>query len=255
MSWLRLEYTLSGEEVNEARVLALRHQLGGGSTWRTIAVLAVIIALSSGWFFLVVPRRFWLHLPAGFVAIWIIALIQQRSTASRAKNTVAHIDDEGIQWESSDASALMKWSMFGRLLESPSIFVLCDRNGTLLLAFPKRIFPDDHAREWFRARAEAAPHQVEADVIAVRGFPLDSAPATFSDIPPHSATDEGEAIALRFRYRFRDFMDRSLASWCSGRRRSRSVHSCTLWPIRIPTRGTSAQMRRCSSTSPFRSRW
>ena len=211
---MRLEYTVTPNESTDAQALSLSHQFGGGSKWLALIVLVAILAASVlflVWFCLKLPPQYRPYAVVALAAIFIFAFIQQRRNRKGPSQVVVDIDEERIRADVSDNSIELRWSAFDRLLESPTLYVLRDRSRSHLLIFPKRAFPDDTSRDWFRARAPAACGEPEVDLNANPGFPLDVATVAAES----SRASGDDAVVLRFRYRFRDYVDRTLASWFS----------------------------------------
>jgi hypothetical protein len=199
---LRLEYACTKAELDEAESLALRQQLGGGSTWLTLFVLlaALALVLLALWMFVVrqLPAKYRAAAVAAFALIWIIIYLRQRGTVlADSPKAVVELSEDGVRVVGSAAGATMAWSHFANVYESSDLFVLTDRSKSAMLVLPKRAFPDAGSQDWFRART--------LDV----GSAADRATAASSQRPPAS----GEVVRLRFRYRFRDFLDRVLATW------------------------------------------
>ncbi len=108
------------------------------------------------------------------------------------------ISDDGLSVRGSGAAVRMPWSAFSRLLESPDLFVLVDRNKTSLLVIPRPALSGESWQEWFQTLA--------TNQLSLADSPPEEAPAKRSSTAGHS-------VNLRLQLRFRDHLDRTLASW------------------------------------------
>jgi hypothetical protein len=77
------------------------------------------------------------------------------------------------------------------------LFVLLDRTKTVLYAVPKRVFPDDSSRNWFRSLANQPPG-------------VASAAASELIMPGRFA---GKGVTLTVQLKYRDYLTRMLTSW------------------------------------------
>ncbi len=206
---LQLQFTCSAAEKQEAQSLGLRQQLGRGSKWVTLSVLGLVLIVALSLFcFMIryeVSPAYRPYVLVGTVAVFIFFFFRNRRAlrrSTRGPECNIEVSDTGLTMISGSAKVSSPWSAFSACLESPNLFVLVDRAKTVLLIFPKRVFPDETAQNWFRSlsvKREGVPETVR---------PPDPMVAASSD-----------KIVLRFRLGFRDYLDRTLASartWVSA---------------------------------------
>jgi len=62
------------------------------------------------------------------------------------------LSETGIRMTTSNSVREMPYSTFAACLESADMFVLLDQRRTIPTLVPKRIFPNEESRNWFRAR-------------------------------------------------------------------------------------------------------
>lgn len=198
---LRLEYACTQAELREAQSLSLRKQLGGGSRWRTLFVLCLILVgvMAAAY------MEFWRTSSASerpyYVALFVICfafLFWKNRRSRRSLINVVEITENNLTVCAGESKVTMPWSAFSDHFESSSIFVLLDRPKSFLLVFPKRAFSDQPSQEWFRALAKSRPAPEEAST---------------SVTPADAATRAVHGIMLEFRLGLRDYIDRSLNSF------------------------------------------
>ena len=199
---LRLEYTCGPGEIDRARTLNLRKQLGGGSKWRTnVRQFAMLVAMLLGaWF------RF-REIPPGLRALMLAAIVgggclfvlwKRRFREAALPPTQLEISESDVTIIAADSRVSLPWSSFSDCLESPDLFVLLDRPKQTLIIVPKRAFPSESWQAWFREQATHAPsHATQAW----------SAPPV-----PAFSTNEGH-ITLTVRLRFWDYLASTMTSW------------------------------------------
>jgi hypothetical protein len=198
-----LEFACTDAEKKQARSLRLRQQVSGGSKVLTTVILLLLLAgMLLGFYFRVqreVAPANRLYVYAAVFGVSLLAWVWiRRSRASTPAEMKLEVSDDGLSVLSSGAAVRMPWSAFGRLLESPDLFVLVDRPKTALLVIPKRAFSSESWQEWFRTLA--------ANRLSLADWPRAGAPATRSSTAGHS-------VDLRLQLQFRDHLDRTLASW------------------------------------------
>ncbi len=151
---LRLEYTCTDADMEQARALVLRNRLGGGSKWRTYFVLLVVGVgmLLGAWFrFREIPETYRALLLAAVAAGSVLfVFLQQKFRKSTREPTTLEISDADLTFHHADSKGVIPWASFGECLESPNLFVLLDRPKKTMYVVPKRAFPDEHAQSWFR---------------------------------------------------------------------------------------------------------
>lgn len=197
---LRLEYTCTPAELEEAQNLVIRQRVGGGSGWLAMVVLLLALAAVLLALYLAVEPKYRPYVFGLLLVTWVIATLRQRHKRRKPRSPMSvELTDHDIRITSSSGRAILPWSAVSEFVESDSLFVLTDRTSTVLFAFPKRAFPDQRSCEWFRAAAT-------------------SAPAVSPEQPDHGEPVPGPrpkagTVTLDFRLRYRDYLDRSLASW------------------------------------------
>ena len=199
---LRLEYACTPRELEEAQELNLQRQIGWGSRWRTHLILLSFLAVGFvGLYFEIVkevPKAYRPYVVAALVVlILVVVLWLGRSRRASLVTNQLEISDTHVTIRSPESTATMPWCQFGQCLESPNLFVLVDRAKILLVVVPKRVFPDNAAQSWFRTRATAASNAAASAVAP----PIEARPA------------DPNALVVRFKLKYRDYLDSTLASW------------------------------------------
>ena len=198
---LRLEYACTWAEIDQARSLQLRKQLGNGSKWRTnsVMVVALVGIVLGGWF------RF-REVPEGKRALMLAAIVggSVLFTAFRRKLrkaggdlTQVEISEAGVTILNGDSRVVMPWSTFGECLESAELFVLADRPKHMLIVVPKRAFPSENWQDWFREVAANAPN-----------LPASPAPGEAATLSPAA-----DRVTISFHPQYLDSLACTLASW------------------------------------------
>jgi hypothetical protein len=189
--------------MKQAQSLLLRRQVGGGSKVLTTVILLLLLAGILLAFYFRVQREvapaYRPYIYAAAFGFFLLAWIWiRRSRASAPVETRLEVSDDGLSVRGSGAAIRMPWSAFSPLLESPDLFVLVDRPKTTLLVIPKRAFSSEGWQDWFQT---LATHRL-----------------SLADLPPAEApgtrpSNAGQSVNLSIRLRFRDYLDRTLASW------------------------------------------
>ena len=200
---LQLEYSCTDSELEEAKSLQLREELGGGSQPLALVVMFGILALVLGLLFLRSKTELGRNGPLLFLAVFAVVfvclLIARRKKQGETRATVRiEVTPEAVIFGEGAHRTTFRWSAFSRRLESPNLFVLVDAAKTTLFVTPKRVFPDEAAQDWFRAQTE----QIRNAQSAVRD----------KELAPGRAATESE-IAYEWRLKFRDYLDRFATSW------------------------------------------
>ena len=200
---LQLEYTCTNAELREARSLNAQQQLGKGSPARTLLVLfgilAVLLALAYFQIREMVAPRFQPLALASIVVLFFFFYFKLRRARKRSRKPAkVELTEREVTFVNDGLRISTLWSGFSECLESPNLFVLLDRTKGLLLVFPKRVFPDEKAQNWFRARANQRP-----------GVAASTADTPFS--PDAPVTTDG--IVLNFQLGYRDYLNRTVTSW------------------------------------------
>jgi hypothetical protein len=204
---LQIEYSCTEVEMKEAQAFHLRQHYGRGSQWRARLVIFGLVAIAIGvealrFFTEIAPRdrvRFLLLLLLVFAIVIPALRILKRLTRHRTRPLVRlEASEHQVVFTTEHGRNAIQWSAFGQCIESPNLFVLLDRPKRVLFAVPKRAFPDEAARNWFRAQA-TQPQSVAAG----------ASDATLT--PGRFVTGGGVGLTLRLNYR--DCVDRTITSW------------------------------------------
>jgi hypothetical protein len=200
---LHLEYQCTEAEMKEARELQLRKQVGGGSKWRTRAILllTLVAMLLGGYFKLrreVAPANR-PYVIAGFVVLCTFIYLVRKRLFKRGGLVPIRLEVSGTGFtiQASGSNVTMPWTAFSECLESPELFVLVDRPKTAILTIPKRAFPTESWLAWFREQSDNRSRLMEP-------APSES-PIAHADVP-------ADSLRIRFRLGFRDYADRTMAS-------------------------------------------
>jgi hypothetical protein len=205
MATLHLEYTCTDAELEEAKSLDIRQELGRGSKWRTRLVLGALVLLTILEIYVRVIREApnaWA--PYAFLGLFVVVfsglLLWQRARRRARKSVLTRVEVTSADFTiiGPDSKSVSPWSAFGACLESPNLFVLVNRSKSLLLIVPKRAFPDENWQNWFRNHANNRPHPALQ-------------PAMEASFPTLSSS--GDRITVRYCLSYWDFLDRALASW------------------------------------------
>jgi hypothetical protein len=200
---LHLEYTCTKEELQKARSLQLRKQVGGGSQWRTTLVLLVILGgMLLSFYFRVLRDISPANRPAVIAAVVVLCvviyLVRKRFLhRSGPQDTKLDVKASDLTISGPGATVTMPWTAFSECLESPELFVLVDRAKTGLLAIPKRAFPSETWQAWFREQANR---------------PIDSLSEPQAMPAAIPALSSAEWIRFHFKLGYRDYLDYTLAS-------------------------------------------
>ena len=198
---LRLEYSCTHAELEEAQSLNLRRQLGGGSKWKTwLMLLLMLVGMLLAFYWQIVREVSPVYRPyviGGLIFLIAGIMIWRRLTRKDTSQTTrVEISEAEFVILGPDSRVAMPWSAFGDCLESHNLFALVDRPKGLLLIVPKRAFPNESAQDSFRSLAQSKRSPVQ---------PLK---------PPVAADSKcGEQVAITVRLRFRDYLDRTIASY------------------------------------------
>jgi len=114
------------------------------------------------------------------------------------KPTRVDLSENEITFVDGGAKTVKPWSAFNECLESKNLFLLLDQNKTLVLIFPKRVFPDENWQAWFRVRSSRFGQVMMTPRI--------------ENLDPSTLTVPA-GIRITVLLRFRDHLDATLASW------------------------------------------
>jgi hypothetical protein len=199
---LRLEYACSSAEMDQARSLNLRKQLGGGSKWRTNFVLfaTLVVMLVGAWFrFREIQDTNRALIFAAIIGCSVLFVFWKRRIRKNVPRTIQlEISEKDVTIRVTDSRVVLPWSAFSGCLESPDLFVLLDRPKQMLLVVPKRAFPSTSWQSWFREQAINAPSL-----------------ATFapSELPVLATSTSADCVTLIVDTSFRDCLACTIASW------------------------------------------
>jgi YcxB-like protein len=206
---LKTEYICTEAELKEAKTLNLQRQFGGGPKWRStlfyLLFVGLLVVFLAGDVLLrvkmeILPKdRFWfigLFITL-FVVVFTTMMYFKRKTRRKQDQPVRlQISEQELSFNGGNGQLTMPWSAFGQCLESESLFVLLDKPKRLLFAVPKRAFPDEKSREWFRTLTQQL--EKAAKVPAVEA----ASPGKFA-----------KGVSLTVQLKFRDYLVRTLTSW------------------------------------------
>lgn len=202
MQSLALEYACTAAERREAEQLNLHRQLGRGSKWRTYLILLVMLGgMLLALYFHIVRDVSSARRPYVFAALLVLGFAivfwRRRPRGDRPVPTRLEISENEVAIHSSESKVSTPWSAFSQVLESPNLFVLLDRPKGILWILPKRAFPDETSQSWFRD---------------LSGNRCGRAAAPPTEAPRAAPAASPDKITLQFQLRFRDYLDRTIAS-------------------------------------------
>lgn len=205
---LRLEYVCTPEELKQAQELNFTAQVGRGSKWRALAVMVVLFGSMGILLFLklrALPAAVqpYLLLPVVvIIGLLIVAQFFRRKPSAKDGDDelkiLVEITSREVRLAGPTGWAIVPWNGFGKLTESETLFLLPDASGYQLLVFPKRVFPDESSRRWFRELAQRSGSTTA---------PLTESPQAVG-LP-----DEPDGVRVEVLLRLSDYLDRGLASW------------------------------------------
>jgi hypothetical protein len=200
---LHLEFAVTAADRKQARSLLVQRQYGGGSkVLATLVLLLLLAGMLLGFYFRTQREVGPAYRPYVYAAVaaisFLIWLWIRRSRRSGSTSTRVEVSESGVSVLASGAGVKMPWSAFSSCLESPQVFVLVDQPKTTLLSIPEHAFPNEGAQEWF--------HTLATNQLSLADRPRAEAPAIASSMPEDS-------VRLRYKPRYRDYLDRTLASW------------------------------------------
>src|SRR5262249_43908074 len=145
-------------EMKEAQELQLRQQLGRGSKWLTRLLLAAFTLFAATVLYFKLKTEMKPGERVWFIALVIVAFIGLqvfKRMTRRKTDRLSRLDvsERELVFANGDTRAALQWSALAQCLESPNLFVLVHRSKQFLYTVPKRVFPDEAARDWFRAQA------------------------------------------------------------------------------------------------------
>jgi hypothetical protein len=202
---LQLEYRCTEAEMKEAQALQLHEGYGCRFKWLSSLIpfgfLALVItALHFRFKTDIVTTRDRSVFIAMIVVIYLVLLTFKRMTRHRKSDQLTRIEisEDEVTFSGDGARTALHWSTFGQCVESPNLFVLVDRPKAVLFVVPKRAFPDETARNWFRVQANQ-PRGVTEVVV---------------EKPPVSErTFDGNEIRLTLHLNCWDYLDHNITSW------------------------------------------
>ena len=207
-SKLRVEYACTPAEISEAQNLALTSQIAKGPAWLSKLILGFIligIILAAYFQALQFSPQHPVYCGIGLALLFaIIFIIQSRSRNKTPPPDIVTFTPAEVTINSHTGQTVFPWSTFSHILETESLLIFKHRSGIMIYVFPKRAFPDSASVDWLRSLANEKIHAT----VQEQSDPVD-APVTGRE--RISAT--GDGIALQFTLRYRDYLDRALASW------------------------------------------
>jgi hypothetical protein len=186
-----------------------QRQFGGGSKiLATIVMLLILAGMLFGFHVRVQREVEPAQRPYAYAAAFVLTFLvwRWRRRARRAHRlrraaagaTRIEVSEPGLSVQGSGSEGQIPWSAFSRCLESPNLFLLVNRTKSTVLVIPKRAFPDEGTQDWF--------HTLATNQLSLADRP----PAEPPPLAPSIAED---AVQLKIRLRYRDYLDRTLASW------------------------------------------
>ena len=201
---LRLEYTRYARRTGRgAKLLSLRKQLGGGSKWRTYAVLFLILGgVLLAFYFKIrqeVPDRYRPYLYGGTFLLFLFFFFKNRVAWKSSSGTTIEVSESGLNIIAATAKTTIPWPAFSDCLESPKVFALLDKPKGFLIVIPKRAFPGEEWQNWFRTLAQHRPAPEELPQ---------------AETPDATRSISGDQITLKFKLGFGIIW---IALWLRGR--------------------------------------
>jgi hypothetical protein len=201
---LRLEYTCTSAEKNEAEGLLILDQLGASKSSKLLSkIILIIIAI----FMLIgcylkiyqdFPGHPILCGVAEFLVWAIVYAIIARKSVTRPPSIQVELSTDSVRINTLNGQGSVSWKAFNKVWETENLILLRHKDGVVYI-FPTRIFPDEESLEWFREKSSAGILQSSSD----EPMPIHT---------PVGLATPGD-IVLQFKTSYRDYMDRTLASW------------------------------------------
>jgi hypothetical protein len=199
---LRLQYTCTKAERDEAQTLVTREQLGGGSKWlaKILLYLMLIGLLLEGYFkFDDMPKLRRLEiLGAIILGSTVFVILKNRLQKEATDQIKIEVSIKNFTILDKASKAAIAWSSISNCYESSGLFVLLHKSNSLSYIVPKRAFPSEDWQAWFRALANHKPE-----------------PDQTSTIESVIAADSKSTniVIIRFKLGLRDYFDRCITSW------------------------------------------
>lgn len=225
---LRLEFDLTPKDMEKVQEEVLERKIGRVGKWFWLTFVGVGVALGAISMYLRGDPADRPFMVAFVLTVAGVVLAFQWWKRRRARPAiVVEIDADEVRITMSGTCQIMPWSVLGTLAETSNYFVLPQRKGTFSYILPKRAFPDEDSQEWLRAVAESAATGERAEPQPETARP----------------SMDYRSLAVEFRLAYRDYLDRSIASWATRRicglrhvesvrllhhRRSQSAQRCDL---------------------------
>ena len=199
---LKLQYSCTEADMKEANTLQEIDYYGRGSKWRarlySVGLSALALAGAGIWFTReVAPQeRPWVvgMMVTLFAAALVFKWVKRKHIGGEVR---LEVSDREVVFGGGEERTAMQWSAFRRLLESANLFVLVHRSRGGLFVVPKRAFPDEVAQNWFRVQANRPQSPV----------------ASLPDAAWVGRSVRRNGIALTFRLKFWDYLNRYLTTW------------------------------------------
>ncbi len=200
---LTLKYHCTTAEAEEAKKLQEYNYYGRGSKWRGRLVVLALLTITLVAYAVRFKREITPHDRPWFIGICVVAfvavLVFKWIARHKAPADVRlQISEREVIIGAGDGRTVIEWPGFSQCLESRNVFVLVNRSRTLLFTIPKRAFPDEAAREWFRSQTsqlDRVPPNPPAEPLVSGRFVT------------------GNGIAVMQRLNFWDYLNRNFTSW------------------------------------------
>jgi hypothetical protein len=113
------------------------------------------------------------------------------------------ISSDGIRCQVGGQQSFSPWSAFSECIEIENLYLLFDQPRVQAIIIPKRAFPDDHSREWFRI---LATHSVGTTQ-------LDSGKSASQPQVPNVVSTDRDVLRIQYELRFADSLSHTFATW------------------------------------------
>ncbi len=197
---LRLEFDLTPKDMEKVQEEVLERKIRRVGKWFCLTFVGVGMAFGVISTYLreaPAERPFMVAFVLTVVAVVLAFQWWRRRRARPA--IVVEIDADEVRITMSGTCQIMPWSVLGTLAETSNYFVLPQRKGTFSYVLPKRAFPDEDSQEWLRAVAESATTGERAE----------------PQLETAAPSTDYRSVTLEFRLAYRDYLDRSIASWAT----------------------------------------
>lgn len=202
---LRLEYACTPAETSEAQELSIAPQFAHKSKWLTkLFLFIVLVGLMLGAYFqaLQIAPNHPVYCGLSLIIVFVIVHFLRSRKQSPTSNIVI-ITPAELKFNTPTGQVCFDWTAFDKQWESETLFVLRHRSQALIYVFPKRIFPDETALDWFRTVSSAG----------ISTGHVDSEQISSIEKPVARFSPSENGITIQFKLGYRDYLDRALGSW------------------------------------------